>query len=346
MKNKVVRQSDINSISKPLKEEKKRAYILLDDELENDTMKLVPVDKRMLNIGTKIDFKLFSIDEKTHMSLFLQADSVIDSTNKKRLKYIEKIYALESEKDKYNSFLEANIQNILENETLSLDEKTDIIYDASSDLTQNLYSNPDALKNSKLTQNIVTPILDSVLHNEDTISSYLKIIEYDYYTHTHSLNVSIYAICLGAELKLDKELLTSLGRSALLHDIGKSEIDPNIVNKKGILSDEEFETMKKHPDLGYKLALKYNIDDKNILDGIRHHHEKVDGQGYPDKLSKEDLGIFPKIISICDVFDALTTRRSYKDAMRSFDALMLMKTHMETHFDKSILNSFIKMLHK
>ncbi|WP_373072940.1 HD-GYP domain-containing protein [Sulfurimonas sp.] len=341
MEHKTVRQSGINTLSKAPRKEKEHAYILID----NDAMKLVPVDKRILNIGLKLDFKLFSIHEKTHMSLFLQAHSVIDEDKKQKLQHVEQVYTLESEKDKYNNFLESHIQDIVRDDTLTLDEKTDIIYEATTDLTKELYSNPDALKNSHLTENIVRPILETILYNEDTISSYMKIIEYDYYTHTHSLNVSVYSLCLGAELKLDKERLTALGKSALLHDIGKSEIDPNIVNKQGFLTDEEFETMKSHPGMGYEIALKYNINDKDILDGIKHHHEKVDGQGYPENLSNNSLGLFPRIICVCDVFDALTTRRSYKNAMHSFDALMLMKTHMSSHFDQSILNTFIRMLH-
>lgn len=342
MKYKVIRQSKINSISKDLREEKKRAYILLD----NDTMKLVPVDKRMLNLGVKLDFKLFSIHEKTHMSLFLQADSVIDEDKKYKLQHVEKVYALESEKDKYNNFLELHLQKVIRDETLTLDEKTDIIYEASSDLTKELYNNPDALKNSSLSEHIVTPILDTILHNEDTISSYLKIIEYDYYTHTHSLNVSVYALCLGAQLNLEKDKLTALGKSALLHDIGKSKIDPNIVNKEGVLTNEEFEIMKNHPSYGYEVALHYNITDTDILDGIKHHHEKVDGLGYPNHLTGNHLGLFPRVICVCDVFDALTTKRSYKNAMSSYDALTLMKTHMASHFDTEILNIFIKMLHE
>lgn len=341
MKHKVIRQSKINSISKIQNEEKKNAYILLD----TNSMKLIPVDKRMLNIGSKLDFKLFSIEKKTHMSLFLQADSIIDKEQKQKLKYIEQVYTLESEKDKYNNFLETHIQDIIKEKNLTLDEKTDIIYEASTDLTKELYSNPDALKNANLSENIITPILETVLSSQDTISSYIKIIEYDYYTHTHSLNVSIYALCLGAELKLDKNKLTSLGRSALLHDIGKSKIDPKIVNKNGMLSDEEYEIMKKHPSYGYELVNSYNILDEDILDGIKHHHEKIDGRGYPDHLSHKQIGLFPRIISICDVFDALTTQRSYKKAMHSYDALTLMKTSMSAHFDTKFLNTFIKMLH-
>ncbi|MCW8837576.1 MAG: HD-GYP domain-containing protein [Thiovulaceae bacterium] len=344
MKQKVIRQSKINAIidnTQNEKEEKKQAYILID----KDMMNLIPVDKRILNLGSKIDFKLFATDEKTHMSLFLQADTVIEKDEKYKLQYVEKVFALESEKDKYDNFLEHHLQNILKDDLLSLDEKTDVIYAASTDLTKNLYNNPDSLKNANLSENIVKPMLATIIHNENTISSYLKIIEYDYYTHTHSLNVSVYSLCLGNELNLDEDTLTSLGRAALLHDIGKSKIDPKIVNKQGSLTEEEFEMMKNHPTYGYEIAKEYNIKDQNIIDGIYKHHEKLDGNGYPNKLSSNEIGLFPRIISICDVFDALTTRRSYKPAMKSFEALSLMKTTMSSHLDFSLLSTFIKMLH-
>ena len=342
MKRKIVHQDVINHIiPNELPKKDSGAYVLIDNEMSD----LLPVNKRVLNIGVKLNFKLFSLDKKTHMSLFLQADSIIDENKKQKLENIEKIFALKSEVEEYNNFLELHIQDILKDDSLSLDEKTDIIYEASADLTKDLYNNPDALKNASLSENIVKPILDTIIHNEDTISSYIKIIEYDYYTHTHSLNVSVYALSLGASLELDIDTLTDLGRSALLHDIGKSKIDSNIVNKTTGLSDEEFEIMKNHPKYGYDLAQKYHIYDKNILDGIYKHHEKLDGLGYPNKIAGEQISLFPRIISICDVFDALTTRRTYKEAMKSFDALMLMKTHMHTHFDISILNKFIKMLH-
>jgi putative nucleotidyltransferase with HDIG domain len=338
LKYKTIRQSNINSTTK---DEKKHHIINAFKNLKN----MIQVDKRLLNVGTTINFKLFSLKDKTQMSLFLQADSVIDKSKKEKLKTIEKVFALKTEEEKYNNFLELHIQDILKDDTLTLDEKTHIIYESSTDLTKNLYSNPDALKNAKLSENIVKPVLESVIYNNDTISSYIKIIEYDYYTHTHSLNVSVYALCLGAELGLDEDLLTSLGRAALLHDIGKSKIDSSIVNKTARLTQEEFEIMKNHPTYGYEIAKQYHINDKDILDGIHHHHEKIDGRGYPNKLRGEQITLFPRIIAVCDVFDALTTKRSYKDAMSSYEALMLMQTTMSSHLDKSLVATFIKMLH-
>ncbi len=145
---------------------------------------------------------------------------------------------------------------------------------------------------------------------------------------------------------LKKEELNLLGKAALLHDLGKSKIEPDIVNKNGSLSEKEFLAMKMHPAFGYEIAKKMGIDNKDILDGIRHHHEKLDGRGYPDGLKDSEIGLFARIIGVCDVFDALTTQRSYKKAMRSIDALRLMKEDMKNHLDADILNTFIKMLRK
>jgi len=332
LKRKKITQFNINSTNIKNSKQKQQSYIL--------------ADKRFLHLGDNLEFNIFSNYTPTSMSLFLQSDTVIDEKQKQKLNQIEHIYVSESDKNKYENFVEDRLANIVKDNSLSLDEKTQIIYTTSTELTNSLYDNPDALENAQRSKKIVTPILHSVIYNNDTISSYIKIIEYDYYTHTHSLNVSIYAMCLGAELKFDEEQLTSLGRAALLHDLGKSKIDHDIVNKNGKLTDDEYTKMKDHPALGYEIAISMGINNQDILDGIRHHHEKLDGMGYPDKLKDAEITIFARIIGVCDVFDALTTRRSYKQAMSSFDALQLMKSQMSTHLDMNIVNIFIKMLHK
>lgn len=319
---------------------------LVNDTIDNSINSYILVDKRVLNIDCVVSFNLYSHDEVSQMKLYLQSDTVIDETHKKNLEFVEKIFAKKDDRNKYDFFLEKNIQNILKNDNLSMEEKTDIIYESSSDLTNSLYSNPNALKNAKRSENIVAPVLESILYHNNTVSSYMKIIEYDYYTHTHSLNVSIYALCLGAWLKLDEDRLKVLGRAALLHDLGKSSIDTDLVNKAGKLTPEEFETMKSHPSFGYVSAMKIGIEDKDLLDGIRHHHEKINGNGYPDGLKGDEIKLFPRIIGVCDVFDALTTKRSYKDSMTSFEALQLMKQEMSEHLDMKIVNAFVNMLHK
>ena len=304
------------------------------------------VDKRFLHLNDKINFSLYSLDTYSQMTLFLQSKSVLDKTRHAELQRIENLYTYKREKHKYEELRKSHLDDIIEDESLSMDEKTQIVYESTTKLSSKIFENPAAMDNMKVSKDIVNPILKSVFHSEDTIASYVKIIEYDYYTHTHSLNVSIYALCLGVALGLDEQNARDLGRAALLHDLGKSKIEHSIVNKDGTLTSNEYEQMQMHSVLGYELALKIGITDKNMLDGIRHHHEKLDGSGYPDKLKGKEIGMFPRIIGICDIFDALTTRRSYKEAMGSYDALHMMKLYMGGHLDMKILNTFIKILHK
>ncbi len=305
----------------------------------------LPVRKHIFYVNDTIAFNIYFYEDPDEISLLLKSGSTITKEDELRIKSINQVYISESEKAEYDSFLEKHLARVLKNSHLTLDEKTDLIYQSSSELTKSLLNNPNSSDTINKTNSIVTPILHSIIQHEDTISSFIKIIEYDYYTHTHSLNVSIYALSLGAHMNLDEEDLASLGRAALLHDIGKSEIDHTIVNKQGKLSADEFKAMESHPSIGHEIAVNIGVEDKKMLDGIRHHHEKLDGMGYPDSLCGDEITLFPRIIGICDIFDALTTRRSYKEAMRSFDALYLMKTEMTKQLDMGILNSFVKMLH-
>lgn len=332
MVRKKINQTHIRSTFRVKTQEEQLPYILL--------------DKRFIRVGDNISFNLFFHKRETKMSLFLRSNTVIDQYQKDKLQKIEEVYVSPDDKNKYDDFIESHLQNLLLDTSLTMDEKTDLIYTSSTELTQSLYDNPNALENAQRSKNIVTPILQSIIYHDDTIASYIKIIAYDYYTHTHSLNVSIYSLCLGAELGLLDDELTSLGRAALLHDLGKSKIEYELLNKCGKLSNDEFQEMKMHPLFGYDIAINIGIDNEEILDGIRHHHEQLDGGGYPDGLKAYEITLFPRIITICDIFDALTTRRSYKPSMSSFKTLQLMKREMTTRLDMQILDTFIKMLHK
>ena len=104
-----------------------------------------------------------------------------------------------------------------------------------------------------------------------------------------------------------------------------------------------FNKVKKHPELGFHLAVSMGIKNQDTLHGIRHHHEKMDGSGYPSGLRGNSIPIYARIVGLCDVFDALTSKRSYKEAMTTFEALKLIKTNMNNHIDMKLLNEMIKM---
>ena len=305
------------------------------------------IDKRVITEGEKLSFKLYSPnDEKTSMVLYLQSDTVIDGNDKVRIRAVEKLYINEEDSLAYEAYVSQHIQTIARAMDISLDDKAIIVYEKASSVIDEMFRNPESLEIAKNVKPVVDSIVDIILHDTKAVASLLTITAHDFYTHTHSINVSIYTLSLGAFLGMDEEELKTLGVAAVLHDIGKSKVNFDIINKNGTLTEIEFEEMKTHPAQGHKIALRLGITDERILTGIRHHHEKLVGGGYPDNLSGEAISKFARIIGVCDVFDALTTKRSYKDPMSTFESIKLMKEAMHGHLDFDIVNALIRMLHR
>ncbi len=271
-------------------------------------------------------------------ALITSAESVIIDTDKL-------LYVLESEHPKYE-YLRASLldsENSKRIKNVSFAEQSLSIYENASELLTNLFNNPETLGNYEASKLIVNDIVETILNEKYTIKSLMSIASHDYYTHTHSINVAIYALSLGSFLDFTQKELSELGEAALLHDLGKSKIAPEIINKNGKLTDAEFQKIKEHPALGYTIGLKLGIKNRKVLEGIRHHHEKVDGTGYPFGMRGEAIPYYARIIGLCDVFDALTSRRSYKEPMTSFEALSLIKTNMKNHIDFNLLKKMIEM---
>jgi HD-GYP domain-containing protein (c-di-GMP phosphodiesterase class II) len=304
------------------------------------------IDKRLITEGSQIDFNLFLTNEtKNAMTIFLQSDSAVCGDTKVKLREVERLYISEDEEEQYQSYVNKHLQSIARNSDIPTEQKARLIYEKASETIDAMFNNPESLKNVENTQPVVNNFIDIILNDTSAVESLMKITAHDYYTHTHSINVSIYTLSLGSFLGITGKELEILGMAAILHDLGKSKIDYEIINKNGKLTEDEFTQMKNHPALGHEIALTLGISDERILTGIRHHHEKIRGGGYPDNLSGEQISQFARIIGVCDVFDALSTKRSYKDPMSSFESLKLMKEQMEGHLDMGIVNAFIKMLH-
>jgi HD-GYP domain-containing protein (c-di-GMP phosphodiesterase class II) len=128
----------------------------------------------------------------------------------------------------------------------------------------------------------------------------------------HSLQVMIYAITLANALHLSDKELFLLGEAALFHDLGLKKIDDNIIYKKTKLTDDEMYEMHRHTIYSTEIIKQNDIINPFIIDAVLHHHEQYNGKGYPNQLEKKHISIFASILSICDVFDALTTQRSYR----------------------------------
>lgn len=177
-----------------------------------------------------------------------------------------------------------------------------------------------------------------------TVKSLSQAIEAkDPYTRGHSMRVSEYAYDLGMRVKLSRKKLENLKMAAMLHDIGKIGIKESILNKPGKLDEEEFDTIKQHPEIGVKIIQDIEFL-KDAADIIMSHHEKVDGTGYPHGKKGKEINIEASILGIADVYDALTSDRPYRGALTKDQALAIIEEGKGNHFDARLAEEFIQMM--
>ena len=187
-----------------------------------------------------------------------------------------------------------------------------------------------------------------VVEDESILLGMTTIKNYDEYTFNHSVNVSIYSLAMGKRLGFSKKTLTELGITALLHDIGKSKIPREILNKPASLDEEEWGLMKRHPLMGVEIVLNLKqlgeINPRMVI-GIFDHHLKSNLSGYPKLFQKKEVSLFGRIIQIADSYDAMTTPRVYKQAPYTPEqALAIMLRERTVHFDAPLLKIFIGLV--
>jgi|GEM_PF-2605799 len=176
----------------------------------------------------------------------------------------------------------------------------------------------------------------------ETVSSLTKLIgSRDHSTGTHSKRVRDIAGLIGRRLRLPRDVLNDIAVSALLHDIGKIGIPENILNKMGRLTLEEFAVIQLHPEIGYN-AIKTIEPLRKIALYIRHHHEAFDGSGYPSGLRGQEIPMVSRILSVADVFEALTADRVYRKAMKFEEAIALLRNGRGMKFDSVVLDAFMQ----
>ncbi|MGP1716393.1 MAG: HD-GYP domain-containing protein [Methylophilus sp.] len=188
---------------------------------------------------------------------------------------------------------------------------------------------------------IVEEIAASVARNMHALVSLVRLKTIDDCVYMHSIAVCALMTALARALGLSEDEVKQAGLAGLMHDVGKAEIPLEILNKPGALTEKEFGVVRHHPRLGHQLLTAAGITDQVTLDVCLHHHEKVDGSGYPDKLHAEQISLFAKMGAVCDVYDAVTSTRAYKHAWEPGIALKRMAS-WEGHFDMDIFKAFVR----
>jgi len=192
----------------------------------------------------------------------------------------------------------------------------------------------------------VNQISRHIIKEFSTLSDVINYLHFirpmDDYTYSHSLNVSLMSIIIAKWLKLSEAEIDEIATAGLLHDIGKTKISEKLLLKPGKLTSPEFDELKKHPVLGYMMMENVKDATLNMKYAVLMHHEKIDGSGYPVGAVDEDIPLFPKIVAIADIYDAMTSNRSYRNRICPFEVIKNFEMQTFGKLDTRILTVFIK----
>ena len=189
---------------------------------------------------------------------------------------------------------------------------------------------------------LVEEINASIERNSAALLSLVRLKTADDYTYMHSVAVCALMIALGRKLGLDESTLQQAGMAGLLHDIGKMGVPSDVLNKPGKLTDDEFVVVRRHPTQGWEILKAAGMTDEVTLDVCLHHHERIDGRGYPERLAGEQISLFARMGAVCDVYDAISSERCYKRPWTPGESIKRMAGWREGHFDEKVFQAFLK----
>ena len=260
----------------------------------------------------------------------------------------QEIYILKKDSDKMNQYKIDHKIIFLSDTKPDIaqisEKKLSALYTTVSNAMQTIFDKGNEKISFDALRLSLTELTDDVNLNAEMFPILLKLFPHEYTTHHHSTNVAFLAMILAKSLDLSQEEIVDVGLTGLLHDIGKVRIDNQLLLKPSRLQEDEYETVKHHSQYGYSILKDNGVENQKILNGVHFHHERLDGSGYPKGLHEKLIPKYAKIIGICDAFDALTTKRTFRNYYTSYEALLVMKQEMATQFDHSYINIFIQLL--
>lgn len=257
---------------------------------------------------------------------------------------VKKVFISTKQQKLYNRYIEQMLGDVLNDTSIPKIERSTVLYNSARGLVKEAMEDPRSGDLIARSTAMINSAVEFLYNDSESFDYLMRITSYDYYTYTHSVNVFVFTTALAQRLGHSLDEVKDASQGALLHDIGKSELDPAIIRGKGALTDKQWVLMKRHPVYGYNILCEQGVTNEVILDVVRHHHEKLDGSGYPDGLAEGEITHWSRICTIADVFDAMTTRRTYKDAKNSFKTLRIMNAEMANQLDMEFFKEFIGLM--
>lgn len=189
---------------------------------------------------------------------------------------------------------------------------------------------------------VVQKLVNRVIFSRQALVNISDLKTYDDYTYHHSLSVAVLSIAIGRQLGFSANQLSKLGMAAMMHDIGKIAIPQSIIQKPSKLDNEEFDIIKGHSKAGAQYLIESSVGNEKLWRAVLCHHEKMDGTGYPNGIKSQQIPVWSRIISVADVYDALTSARPYRTPMQPADALEYVMGGVNTAFDYDVVQALIR----
>ncbi|HPO15688.1 MAG TPA: HD domain-containing protein [Candidatus Hydrogenedentes bacterium] len=308
----------------------------------------MPIRMDSIRLDTTPDFALyFRPSPEQPFVLYCERNLPFTRAARKRLENsrVSCLYIKQEERLEYNRYLANHLEDILRDPKLNVKEKSTILYDSAQAVVEEVLAQPPTRETIDRGKEVVQQTINFMTAEDFMIEHLLRAISCDYYLYTHSVNVVAYSVALAMRTgQRNSAMLREIANGALLHDVGKRALNAALLNKTTALSAEEWERMKTHPFEGHRMLREFGAIGEIALDIVLHHHEKLDGTGYPEGLKNDAISPFVRMVSIADIFDALTTERYHQKPHNTFEALKIMQRDMRSELDKDLLRAFVDVM--
>jgi putative nucleotidyltransferase with HDIG domain len=309
------------------------------------TQGYIPVDLNSLRVDSVLDFHLYIAIDGDYVLYRAPSLTFTDKARQSLLDHGQKfIYIAQRERKAYQQYIESHLSDIISDQSLEEKARSSIVYNSARLLVKDLMEKPSLPENLKRSLGMVENTALHLLKSQDAFYHTVMAMPFNYSTYTHSVNVCIFSLALADRIGITgKAEIHTLGTGALLHDIGKARIPAEIIDKPGSLTEAEMTIIRRHPQYGFEIIINSDIIPHDAHFPILQHHERESGKGYPHGLQSQEIHKYSKIVAIADVFDAMTTKRSYRAAKDAFPALKEMYDDTGA-FDRDLLQEFTRLL--
>ncbi|MFA7405379.1 MAG: HD domain-containing phosphohydrolase [Pelobacteraceae bacterium] len=280
--------------------------------------------------------------------MYKDAERMFTLNDKRRLErnFTDFLYVRSGDMELLNEFMEANVTEMLARDDLSSASKGKLLYQTSVNCVIDMFESPETASNLARCRNMAHHILQHVISDPHALESLQSVIDHNFYIFAHAVQVAALSLLLHEELfDLEPDEMIDVGIGSLLHDYGMIFITSEVLEKNDALTDIEYYKVKQHTQKGYEFFKSCGNYSEVVLNIVRYHHERYDGNGYPTGIKGNDIPRSGQVAAICDVYSALTMDRAHRKARSHIDTITLMRDEANKGaFNPELFSRFVEII--